>query len=1081
MYDIYNMSDYADIQLLNCNRSSSVEGRADTIDDNGIFTNSLNQSLILEAGDQVTIEKACINSVGCGRDEPIEFQGVKIPVQNSVTYTKITKDGKVEDKNSEDYRLGYYTKFTAEEVAYPFDLQDNQANITIGYYINTSEHPEYITQPRRFVQETYNDGSSVYFGDQHTTNWTHPQIPDSGICERYPVSLENYCQADWRIAPYEFTGGSYESPEGGYSKWSVTQKLDNTRYTLFVRNYVDFAGDVSQLPDEFEDIWSDSIYYRYRELKQISVDAGFNAPSSVAEQITKQLNNEQPTEVFSIWDNAKNPTRNQLRRNITSTVTAETFKPFNCANWTDCRKDAWEDYRDSDLASTDTYRYFASMSGYIGVKRPEIWEAGRNIPLQPTISTNGDTGYVAQTKGLHGIGIYNDIIDGIDDQIVLQMEYTKPNLDALKTLFDAQALYPELWHLNNELDDFNAGGLDTGDNITIEKSRIIHINQYQSTTLLRPPDSDYIPSVAPAQQNRVLGDDAYSEGSPMQDNIGSTALFCNYDSDQKDIYYDPSNVDLGANPLLTRRTYGFAQAVKSTDTRFKPFYTIPIDSNSTPNFVWLISLDTRKLAGSGSGYPARILSETTPAGLVHNGVVIATGTNYMSMGRRCLYDYHATAFGTAILSPYTGENPFSFGWATTFNGVTGTGTTDSLSQHCALWTTAIQNSGDSTSLSNEPIIKYATQLYLGANSPQLQYDGSSNRFSFAQLHTATNTSNDRWLNGNPVLGSDDPITATESDVVYKLNPKVPLYGYSPEFKPYSSLVKVNQPMTDDAKTAEGNDSSTNHYFVDLPNQTLEQFTVFDSHGGIYIDDWGFKEKDWDNCLWNIMGFDYSQVQAPASVDNVLTKRVTAANQKSLYRITTNCDVVSTDTKSWIQNPYGGGFFTNQIPFPKCMIGYDAEHPSYYAFEIPITRTTGTITLPQQNPSITQPTSSFLVSANNLVKSMIKPYFTIHSNLLADVNAIGGGKYSVGSALPIIGICSKFSAEGDYFFADSDLIFTITKKMVLSDIQTSIRNPDGTTANVDKDCSVIYKVIRDRKAPPDLINQLLKLSKNYAKI
>ena len=65
-------------------------------------------------------------------------------------------------------------------------------------------------------------------------------------------------------------------------------------------------------------------------------------------------------------------------------------------------------------------KYYSSMTQYIGVKRPEIWDAARyisdgvgtqGIPLQPTISDNGEEdNFIAQIKGLQGVGMYNDVI-----------------------------------------------------------------------------------------------------------------------------------------------------------------------------------------------------------------------------------------------------------------------------------------------------------------------------------------------------------------------------------------------------------------------------------------------------------------------------------------------------------------------------------------------------------------------------------------------------------------------------------------------------------------------------------------------
>ena len=166
------MSDYTDIQLINCNRSASIEGRADLETNTGLFTNPLNQSVILDVGDMVSVEHAFINEVGAGQSQPIEFQGSKRlqdkwnvdPANpNEITYTEITPSKKITDMTNAEYRMGYYRAFRTEEKQFKYFPKDNEANITIGYYITTSEHPEYINLPRRFIngiEENYNGQDS---------------------------------------------------------------------------------------------------------------------------------------------------------------------------------------------------------------------------------------------------------------------------------------------------------------------------------------------------------------------------------------------------------------------------------------------------------------------------------------------------------------------------------------------------------------------------------------------------------------------------------------------------------------------------------------------------------------------------------------------------------------------------------------------------------------------------------------------------------------------------------------------------------------------------------------------------------
>ena len=262
-----------------------------------------------------------MNEVGAGGQQPIEFQGQRLPVKNSVKYTKITRSRYEYDPNEEDYRLGYYGKQVATEEDYPFELIDNEANITIGYYLNTCDHPEYISQPRRFVQAVYTDGSTATGTDNHPGNWTGMPVDISGITFRPPIDEANYCTADWKLLAKSYTGGSHQFPTGGIDEYTFTQKLDNLRYTLFVRDLADWGSEVGLFPSYYQDLWSGSTYYRYRELKTLSVDSGFNTPGEIAAQLTSQLQKTNPLETFQVWDNEKHAgARKQILRDITATV-----------------------------------------------------------------------------------------------------------------------------------------------------------------------------------------------------------------------------------------------------------------------------------------------------------------------------------------------------------------------------------------------------------------------------------------------------------------------------------------------------------------------------------------------------------------------------------------------------------------------------------------------------------------------------------------------------------------------------------------------------------------------------------------
>ena len=399
-------------------------------------------------------------------------------------------------------------------------------------------------------------------------------------------------------------------------------------------------------------------------------------------------------------------------------------------------------------------------------------------------------------------------------------------------------------------------------------------------------------------------------------------------------------------------------------------------------------------------------------------------TKCIRFGRRCVYDYHTTAYGTCIITPYSGISPFSYTWDTNI-----TNPENANRQYLPLWNTSLQAKWSSLTeihtfgmpaveTSLDSVMRYATQVYIGANSPKLSYDQETNRFSFEQLHTPNNVGNDEWVAGNPLL-TEYPIRDNQSQVVYKINPIIPRKGFRPEFMPYGSTpVDVGQPFKSDLENDADKLASVNKlnkFQVNRPNFAIQQSTIFDGHGGVYIDGWGFDEESWDGCLWDIMGFTYEQLNGEPTSDNVLTQRTTNKNTIHCYRLTTSCDVVATDLKNRVMNPYEAGFFTNQLALPMNLLNWKPTSTldaniSYRLQGLANDVRSDYHLAVKIFPPFIQPTNSLKITADGLCKAMLRPYFNIHSSIISDPNSIGGGKYSVGSVLPIMAICNKVHKE-----------------------------------------------------------------------
>ena len=1032
---------YVNNQLIECMRATSTEKTSLNNSNVAKFTNKLNQALVLNVGDQVSIERSFINGLGAGNQDTIQFSGKKIKPHKAKTqkYTKITGSYYQNKTFVSPYRMGYYLKYDVEEEeTEPLEIKDNEASVIVGYYINSSNHPSYLQLPRRFASRYYNQSTSR--GD-----WTESDTEESGLpLIGNSVEMSAYCYADWRL--YQVGDHTY-----------IKQRVDNSRFTLYLRKQVYYAKEMTNnlsnppppipligaRPQSLIPEYSSyAQYLRYRERKIINVDTGFSTPQNVAEQIKEQLNQSEEAETFEIGDNIDN----KIKHTLTTTMKAETYKPFNVANVSEFSENGWDDYSrflDPNVPMSNRILQYDASFYAVGVKRPEIWDAGRDF-------AGGKDNF---TNSFNSIYKTIDINNRVNIDIYFEHEWNDAFLIYWKNLFEAQKLYPELWDDLDKLPAFYEFSAHEISVLTPERSAILHMATFGQADSIQ--DQPKVPH--PINQ---WGEDGLRRTASSRATTGITAtapLFVRYDGSQKDYYVDKDLFTPDIEELWddNKLVYGFA----------KPWYR---------NGRYYIRFTLKGVAKIPSYY----FTGTTPAEggnpAIPQSKIWGSEDLYLpNSGREIGYDWSWTAYGTACILPYSPQHEKSY---------EGQGITHGQSH----WVEAVQNS---TKQGIIPTIIYSTQSYLGANNPLLNYNTETNRFEFSQLHTAENLGNS-WDAGD--MNSGDlvapPINPSAGDIVYKINPRIGYDGYSPTFKPYSVDARIQFADPDGANTLPDmidweNDAThptqdqlklgreLNQRDISLSNENIEAYKIFDAWGGIYFDDMGYNEEEWEqNSLWGRLGFSWEQFNSQPSTDNLLDVRVSERNRYHLYRPTTNSIVDTTDTKAFYVNLYGAPLYSTAIGTAKIIQKQrwivPANGPVY-----PNCSFTPNGFL-QYYPALTQKTSSISIPARNLPKVQLNPFYTIRSNIIGYTDYLGSGEG--GMRLNVVGIVDRYGAQGDFFYGSpSDITFTITKQTIISDIETEICNPDGSLADVNADCGVIYKVQRTMPPPQNIIEQILE--------
>ena len=335
--------------------------------------------------------------------------------------------------------------------------------------------------------------------------------------------------------------------------------------------------------------------------------------------------------------------------------------------------------------------------------------------------------------------------------------------------------------------------------------------------------------------------------------------------------------------------------------------------------------------------------------------------------------------------------------------------------------------------------------YIGSNNPIFKYDPEQSRFFFSGLHTpevAGQVDINAGDNGQSPAVQDN--TAQGGVSVYKLNKRINEYVYSPDMRPYDKSASGHYTDTDI-----GNKERT----LSIKNRNIKSWSIFDSICGVYFSDLGYDKEDFDRGLWGLLGFEYDQLFSNPTGTNNRTTRITQDDKLSI--ITTNCNIVSSDTRDFITNQFGAVFFTNQLPTQSIITFSDHGNP-----------------LNQIDPAISQSAVSFQILGSKLPRKMLRPYYTIRSDIIDSNHYVGGTDSK--SILPVVAICDKQYSGGDFVFgAENEFTFTITKKKVITTITTAITDPNQSFARVDADSAVIYKIEKNRRAEQDLIPNYLK--------
>jgi hypothetical protein len=1051
--------------VVECSRQSSLEATTGNYATLAEWTCDCGDGIILDIGDKIQVHSGFVSEKGAQAGE-IEIKerdrgnigNITISRDIEYKYPYDFSNKNRPDISSFDLKMAQIYSHECEiggnEEINDLNINDGETNIVYSPY-KTANGEYYATLPRRHVGHNSdihaNKANPYDVFDCSSGPYISGINEEAGIMGNVVFNLdggkpeykETFREA-WQFCPadYKFVNqnGKHLSGASSYTRLKGMIKNDNSRYTIFRAKkifrtraaalledqdaYSLLGGQYSVVNDvpgseEFQDavdLRDPAILYDWeqvRNLVKIQSKDGFNKPQDVATEITQQMNLR--SEAFS----------KSLVQTIHQIVEDKRFHDRKiiemyqspCYKPYNCATSIW------DKTHFNAFRQVNNPDEDTTDKAHTYMSMFQHIGIKrPELHIQGRA-----TNASHGFLKPATARDGgntprFSQCLNLGLEWNETNLNKLNALFNVEAKYPELF----------TGVTQTGQEsplvhheIVPGKHRFLHFNKQDEETTGALNASGY----RRHNPKNSLGYDLYGNNQAIptapgtdyyhyDNTMASYPVFFDYNEDCKDLgINDVGYCEDGGGGVsdINDLAYGWARKMRidaGLHASGKDKFYIGIQFTSTGNAV----------------------PEFLYNGLSH----IALSTIPGNLGRRFGWDYHFSAYGNPCMILYNG-----FVNANNHDNSVGNYCYD-LSENFFAGHNIEDDAGQTATKDMGP---FYHELFLGADQPALGYDTNEDRFFFTNLHVSEKV-------GNPSeAGSVDPEVKANANAdvpCYKINKRLLGTSYCPNVAPYTDGLQI---------------TATNPYPAQvLMSNNMEPYIPYDAMGGIFIETVAVPEVLWNENLVGVLGFTYEQFNnSEISRQVSIIDRFNATNMKS---ITTQAQIQVADLISWSKNGFGNSIFSIASPALAIRKG---TNPAKTIYE------PATIELDGSSESTK-------ITAVNLPTKTARPYYTIRSDIIPQSNFFGGNQNLVKPTAgavnrPVVGIVNKINGYGDFYSQESSqLVFTNTMKRVITQIKTSIHDPNGSYAKVDDASSVIYKIMKTKQIDLTPLNTLLESKK-----
>ena len=348
---------------------------------------------------------------------------------------------------------------------------------------------------------------------------------------------------------------------------------------------------------------------------------------------------------------------------------------------------------------------------------------------------------------------------------------------------------------------------------------------------------------------------------------------------------------------------------------------------------------------------------------------------------------------------------------------------------------------------------YMPYCYIGADNPLIKFDPDFSRFSIESLHTATRTGNGIFQLIEATRNTEFAQTNILMQSTECMISGIDNLGAPVDFLRVEQAIFPNPSISSQAGIG----------IIGLRIPTVSQiengYLVSTNKGSydlipIYVN----RPNQFNGCLLSKMGFELEQIVSTWGLQQ---------NEFNKYNAT-----------KFVGYPNGVISKTNNMVYP-------LTTNAFISSSLMLSTTTNIAQYPMENLAGIRPNQeetngdSDKIIALNLPSKLDYSYLVVYSDIVPNVKYYGGANGE--QTIPALTYISRNYSTGDFFYSFStDWSTVIDKSYVLSHFTVSIRLPNGKPAPVSDNSSIIFKVVKPKILPPQIIEPEKEIKKEKEK-